>query len=509
MDTSHSDDYVAYLRKSNGRKPIPRQRALTTAHVQGLGGRIIAEFKDADSTAFRKIGETAPERKDFARMLVMLKANPGLGVAAYHADRITRSPEDTEAIIQVCAAGRNPVETHSGGRYELWTATGRKRLRDDATAAAFEVDHNRERVLDGRLEVARQGRWLGGKRPFGWELDRMPMMDGEPLLDDDGNPVRGILRLVPREAEAIAQAHRDVLDGVSLAAIARAWNKDGITTSLGAEWHAAEVGRVLRRARNAGLMEYQGEITGKASWPAIVDETTWKAVRAILDDPGRKTTPGPSRRHLLSFLARCDVCSGPVIVTGNRGGRLVYRCRKDTRGHVARDVAHVDDLVSRVVIKRLNKPDAADLLSKDTSQQRAALLHEQAGVEAMMREENDLRKRKLLTAQEFAESRTEHLADLERIKGQLAELTHGDVLAPLIVRLREEAPDDFDGQLVIWNDYPLDRRRGVIAALIDIRIKPTTKGRPKGWQPGKPYFDPRSVKINWRKKRSSTEGDAE
>lgn len=85
--------------------------------------------------------------------------------------------------------------------------------------------------------------------------------------------------------------------------------------------------------------------------------------------------------------------------------------------------------------------------------------------------------------------------------GQLAELTQGDVLAPLIVRFMEEAPDDYDGQLVIWSDYPLDCRRAVIAALIEIKIMPTSKGKPKGWQPGQPYFDPRSVKITWTRQQ--------
>ena len=111
----------------------------------------------------------------------------------------------------------------------------------------------RERMLPGRAEVAAEGRWLGGKRPFGWELDKNPVdANGDPLLDDDDNPVRGILRLRPDEATALAKAHRDVLDGATAAGIARDWNERGITTSKGRRWRGAEVGRVLRRARNAG-----------------------------------------------------------------------------------------------------------------------------------------------------------------------------------------------------------------------------------------------------------------
>ena len=168
--------------------------------------------------------------------------------------------------------------------------------------------------------MAAEGRWLGGKRPFGWELDKNPVDgDGDPLLDEDGNPVRGILRLRPDEADALAKAHRDVLDGATAAGIAKDWNERGMTTSKGRRWRGAEVGRVLRGARNAGLMEYQGQVTGPASWPPIVDEGTWRAVVAVLDNPERKTTPGPARKHLLSFLARCGVRGGPVIVSMTSG----------------------------------------------------------------------------------------------------------------------------------------------------------------------------------------------
>jgi hypothetical protein len=105
------------------------------------------------------------------------------------------NPEDTGELIRVCAAGGHLVETPTGGSCDVSTANGRKRFRDDANDAAYEVDHGRERVLAARAEVAADGRWLGGKRPFGWELDKNPMdADGKPMLDDDGNPARSVVQ---------------------------------------------------------------------------------------------------------------------------------------------------------------------------------------------------------------------------------------------------------------------------------------------------------------------------
>ena len=372
-------------------------------------------------------------------------------MAAYHADRLTRNDEDTAELIRVCAAGGHLVETAAGGAYDLSTANGRRRLRDDASAAIYEVDHLTERVLAGRAEVAQEGRWLGGKRPFGWKLDRAPVgSDGEPMLDEDENPVRGILRLVPAEADALACACADVIEGAaSLHGIARRWNEAGILATGGARWTPTEVRRVLRRPRNAGLMEYQGQIVGAAQWPPIVDETTWRATVAVLDQPGRKTTPGPGPRHLLSFLARCGVCDGPMICTaysraaaGDGERKAVYRCREGEHGmrkqlpHVGRDQAQLDAFIERVVIGRLSRPDAAELLTvkqgEGVRRELAELRADEASVRALMREEREHRIEGIITGAEFAEGRRRHTERLARLEARVSELERTDVIAPLL-----------------------------------------------------------------------------
>ena len=50
----------------------------------------------------------------------------------------------------------------------------------------------------------------------------------------------------------------------------------------------------LRKPRNAGLRAHNGEIVGKGTWPALVDESTWRAAQAVLNAPGR--APGRKSR---------------------------------------------------------------------------------------------------------------------------------------------------------------------------------------------------------------------
>lgn len=489
--------YVLYLRKSNGRKAVPRQRVITTGHITQMGGRITGEFTDADRTAFRKPGGDQPVRDGFTAMLGALRGSPGLGVAAWHADRLTRNDEDTAALIRVCAAGGHLVVTPSGGTYDLSTANGRKRLRDDASAAIYEVDHNRERVLAGLAEVAAEGRWLGGKRPFGWEPDPAPVDgDGGPWLDDDGKPRKGILRLRQDEADALAWAHQAVLSGSSLHGIAREWNARGVCTPTGKRWNARDAGRVLRRPRNAGLMEHNGKITPNATWPAVVDETTWRGVAAILSDPSRRTTPGPASRHLLSWIARCGVCGGPMICTSTtrsagKGGerRLVYRCREGVTGHLRRDAEHLEELAAARVIARLSREDAADVLVRPDDGRKEQLAHlyqEKAAIEALMEERDKLHRRRVITDKMLIEGMTELTEELAGVERRIADLATRDVLSPLLA-----------GPARIWEEISLDQRRAVIQALMTITIRPSPKGRPRGWKPGQPYFRSSSVDISY------------
>jgi site-specific DNA recombinase len=497
MDGALTRDFVLYLRKSNGRKAVPRQRVITTGHITDTGGRITAEFADADRTAFRKPGGNQPVRDGFAAMLEVLRANPGLGVAAWHADRLTRNDEDTAALIRVCGVGDHLVVTPSGGTYDLATANGRKRLRDDASAAIYEVDHNRERVLAGRAEVAAEGRWLGGKRPFGWEPEPNPVdQEGEPWLDDDGKPKKGILRLRSAEADALAWGLQAILGGASVHGVAREWNARGVLTPTGKQWSSRETARVLRRPRNAGLMEHNGTLTPGASWPAVVDETTWRGAAAILSDPSRRTTPGPAPRHLLSFIARCGECGGPMIctsttVTASPGKRrLVYRCRDDGPGrHPQRAAEHLDELIIERVVARLSQPDAADVLAKPDDGRKEQLAHlyqEKAAIEAVMEERDKLHRRRVITDKMLIEGLAELQEELAGVEQRIAGMATQDVISPLLADPAR-----------VWEEISLDQRRAVIQALMTITVKPSAKGRPSGWKPGQPYFRASSIDINY------------
>ena len=472
MTATQIPEYVLYLRKSKGRTGVARQRTVTTGHVERLGGIIVAEFEDTDSTAFQRVGGKRPERKDFDRMLAYLRANPGTGIATWHADRLTRNLDDTGTLTEVCAAGRHIIETPRGGTYNLAMANGRKRLRDDASDASYEVDHAIERITAQKAERAALGEFLGGPVPFGWERQA------------DGTFV-----LCAAEADVIRDAMERITTGASLASVARRWNAAGITTKKGFTWTAPQVRLVLLSGRNAGLHVHQGKVTGvTAQWPAIVTEAEWRACRAILTDPARKTSTGTERRWLGSGLFLCGVCGKPLVASGSHtssGSYRVYRCGTATqRQHVSRNCQAIDELVAQAVIMRLSRPDAAPALVPalpDLSRLRTEL-------DAVRAEQADLAELQTagkLTVRQVA-TMTGPLMEREaRIEAEMARAAMPSPLEPF-------ASGD---PAVIWERLDLDRRRAVVRVLMTVKVHPAPKGRPPGWKRGEPYFDAESIEI--------------
>src|SRR5581483_6741529 len=335
--------------------------------------------------------------------------------------------------------------------------------------AAYEVDHMTERITAQKTEAAVNGEWRGGRRPFGYEKD------GITVRQD--------------EADALAEAIRAVIGGRSLAAIARRWNAAGIRTSTGGPWRASQLGVTLARARNAGLIEHEGEIVGPAIWHPVVTEREWRAVRAILADPARRTSPGNARRWLLSGIALCGVCGGPLVgtTTGgkNKRSRPVYRCRAAGL-HVGRDAHALDAYISGLTVGFLERPDSiAELAAAMPAPDTASLHAEIAAIRAELDGLADAAGQRQITTRMLLRSTEPLMADLEELETRLAAAERPAVLSPFAGHKPAE----------VWEAMPLESRRAVVAELFTVTVHPAPKGRPAGWRAGMSYFHEESVQV--------------
>lgn len=451
-----------YFRQSlDVQEGIERQRFRCRSLATARGWEIVGEYVDNDISATKARGS----KTAWAKLLTDARAGAFDVVISVDLDRLLRSIQD---LITLMETGAKVLTVD--GEIDLTTADGEFRATMLAGIARFETRRKGERQKRATTQAAGKGLRIGGRRPFGYERD--------------GKIIR------TEEAAAVVSGYNSFLSGLTLAAIARTWNASGLVTPQKryspehkgepSPWTAGSVRLVLTNPRYMGKRAHLGDIVADAEWPSLVDEATWQAVNAVLRNPARHT--GAKRgRFLLSGLAMCGVCGSNVQAGGTaRRGVRAYRC-SGAQGHFARMAQPIEDYVARVMIARLSKPDANQLLSDESH----------PDIDNLRQEAQAARSRLDSLAIEFADGEltasqlraaSERLKDrVAKLESYLADAGRVDVLGPLV-----SSSDVAD----TWLNLSVGHQRAVLDTLCEIRLHPIGRGVRT--------FRPESVTITWR-----------
>ncbi|WP_158657626.1 recombinase family protein [Blastococcus saxobsidens] len=446
---------------------VERQRQDCVELADRLGWTVMGHHSDNDLSAY-----SGKPRPGYRALLDDLEQGRADAVVVWHTDRLHRRPVELEQYIDVCDPRGVITQTVKAGPIDLATPSGRMVARMLGSAGRYEVEHMIERQQAAKLQAATAGRWKGGRRPFGYESDGVTIHESE--------------------AVEIRRATDDLLAGMSLHAIARDWNERGVTTSTGGPWKPTEVRKLLARPRNAGLMEHRGEVVGSAQWPAIVDESLWQAVRAMVSDKSRRTTTGNARRWLGGGLYLCGVCRAPLRATTagtggkGRGFAPAYRCQHGA--HVVRRCEPLDEFVEAVTVERLSRLDAADLMREQATVDTSSLQVQRLALQARLDELVDRFAAGEITGSQMERGSKTLRRQLDELDQKLANAAGASALDGVVG----------EGVAEVWPTLDLSRRRAIIEVLMTVIVHRAPRGRPMGWQPGGTYFDPRAIEITWK-----------
>lgn len=454
-----------YVRISDDREGralgVDRQEADCRALAARLGYEIVEVYRDNDISASTR---TRKLRPDYRRMLADAAARSFEVILAATQGRITRKPREHEDLIELAETAGTRFEYDKSPRFDLNTADGRMMARIVAAADAGEAERIAERVIRKKLETAAAGQWSGGRRPYGFE--------------PDGVTIRSA------EAKIVAELTDALLNGASLRGLCADLNSRKAPSPTGKPWDPSKLRAVLKRPRNAGLREHQGQIVGKAQWPAIVDETRWRAVCSILANPERRTSPGPAPRWLLSGIAVCGVCGATMRACspGSRATHTAYGCERGKC--VVRAATEVDAYVSAVAVERLKRPDAIDLLRPAAPEVDVVRLNAEAS--ALRQQLDDLADDLGLDPRTLGRRTAKVNERLAEVEQALADAGRGSAFSGVV---------DTADPGAAWERLDLDRKRAIIDLLMTVVVNPARKGRRPGWRPGESYFDPASVSV--------------
>jgi site-specific DNA recombinase len=460
------------LRDAHG---VANQLADLEKRATARGWIVTHRLSDNDIGVTRKDPTKAGKyRPGYEEALRLVDARAVDVVYCWRWDRFIREPLDLEYLIP--RFDRAQVRfAEAEGSLDLGTDSGRLAARILIAVAKAEQERKAERQKLANEAAAVKGQpRLGTPRPFGYRDDHMTAHSAE--------------------GPAVADACAGLLGGGSISGVLRDWTKAGLRPPQAPfgplprqAWTRSSIRSILLNPRIAGLSAYHGDIVATGTWEPLVDEQTWRAVRAVLEDPGRKPPRGV--RTLLGGLALCP-CGNTVTGMPSHTGHPIYRCAPPGRnrawagGHVARQAAPVEEFIEKLVIARLSRPDAAELIAVPDGGPDVGALREQAA--AIRRNLDELAADRALGLID----RAQMLAATERGNLRLAEIGteldnagRENVLTPLVAAGNAASA---------WTGLDLSRKRAVIKTLMTITLHSPGKGARRA-------FDPATVRVSWRR----------
>jgi site-specific DNA recombinase len=251
-------------------------------------------------------------------------------------DRLGRNLRDLLNIShRLDELGVGIVSIHDA--FDTGTSSGKLFFSILGAVTEFERDLITERTTSGRLGAARNGRYLGGQTPFGYDYET----DTKRLVVKD------------TEAAAVRRIYRMYVDeGLSHEKIARRLNDEGVptkTTRVAARshdgikkgWMGSQIGKMLidplykgktyynRTRKSGGRHPVEEWIPVEA--PSIVTVDEWEAARLRAKRNRRESQRPQDKRSefLLSGLIRCQPCgqSMSAVIKRHRSGNKIYTYR--------------------------------------------------------------------------------------------------------------------------------------------------------------------------------------
>lgn len=437
-----------------------RGKAYAAQHWPGVSVEV---YRESDRGVSAVDGSAT--RTEFERLMAAVDADRVAWVWANEQSRFTRSEAEWHATAaRLHSAGITHAHFHIGGVVECVS------LPASIVAAvnAHETRTLKDRVRAKLADNATQGFPHGGAR-FGYRRDGRT------------------LRIDAAEAEIIRGAANKVLSGHGVESIAADLYRQGVRGRYGGRPTGQAVEMWLISATTGGMIQHQGQIIGPGNWDPILDEGTWRAVRAKLAE--RHNGPTHPRKYVLTGgFAVCGGCGAPLRggVRGNRTTRVPYlRCPAPNRGGKACTgirMDHLERVVTDELWSHLDRPEFLTAIGQDDGE-RDRIVNDLSSIDSRRGELASLWAGGSLNGPEWATAREALDAREKALQAELAAIP-----APLV-------DIDITEARSAWEYMTAEERREFLSIFIArVRVMPFGGQR----IPHAEWLDRGRVQIEWR-----------
>lgn len=481
MSTPHkdADRVVIYARISEDMTGdaagVSRQLEAGRELAASRGFIIVTEATDNDLSALR-----GKDRPGYRKVLDLVRAEKVDHVICWQTSRLLRNRRERAEAIELFSKHRVGILAVKGISFDLTTAYGRGQAGLLGEFDTMESEVKAERVAAAAADRAKRGR-PNGRLGYGW----ITVGQGHAATYTEH----------PQEAPVVREIVSRLLSGESLAGVTEDLNTRGTPPPLHAErWGKTSVKKIALRASNAAVrVHHRGqadETLYAGVWPALVTREDWEKVTALLSDPARTsnahTRPG-ARRHLLTWgVGECGVCGGRLRV-GIKGNatwgtkKALYLC--EAKGCTGRNQEAVDELVGKVTVARLQRPDALDWLLGDDDAARKARKHA-AALNTRLDDAADEYAAGKITKRQLERITSRLLPEIEAAESEAQQRTASVDTKQMQVLAGPKAQERWDAMTVSEQRQVLE-----VLGMRVILDRVTKRG---------PGFDPESVRVEWK-----------
>lgn len=234
------------------------------------------------------------------------------------------------------------------------TPSGRLMLNMLASFASFERETIIERSIEGTNRRAREGQWLGGIVPYGYEVEGnkkdAKLQIAEKCLPNHSISEAGVVRLIYRKIAEENQSCVKMADELNALGIPPAYAKDNrYVERWGAEgkrkaktagiWRPSRIRNLVVNTVYKGVHEY-GKRSAKQrdvirrSVPSLVSEEVWEKAQQVLQSNRLFSDRNASDKYLLRGLVKCGCCglnyTGCHYPEAKGKRKRYYRCNGKT-----------------------------------------------------------------------------------------------------------------------------------------------------------------------------------
>ena len=318
---------VSTTRQAERDLSLPDQIAQCRAHCERQGWQVVEVFCEPGASALDD------DRAVFQEMIYKATRpeRPFSYVVVHSLSRFSRDSLHSELYVRkLRKAGVELVSITQTVSSDSSGEMFRKLLN------VFDEHQSRENakhVHRAMCENARQGFWNGSRPPFGYRTqvaERRGAKDKKVLVvdDEEARAVREIFDLASgREGRPLG------VKAIACRLTDRAVTRRGVRFSTGSVYEVLTSSTYCgqsyfnRRDSRTGAPRPPSQWVG-VQVPAIIDESTFNAVQALLQSRSPKRQPprvvnGPT---FLAGLVRCGYCGAAMIQNTGKGGRYRYYC---------------------------------------------------------------------------------------------------------------------------------------------------------------------------------------